>query len=148
MAIYLLIKCCDGSSTDSINSVESLYGTYTATTNGGTKVKVVLRSDSKNEWKKYGTDYSDNLTTRSISYDNRGNEKRGWKPIESQGIEWSWDLHKGYIKVYYNGTMYRYERPQSGRDRELTQFGVEVLVSNDPLTDAEVISLAVNLYKI
>ena len=104
MAIYLLIKCCDGSSTDSINSVESLYGTYTATTNGGTKVKVVLRSDSKNEWKKYGTDYSDNLTTRSISYDNRGNEKRGWKPIESQGIEWSWDLHKGYIKVYYNGS--------------------------------------------
>ena len=64
----------------------------------------MLRSDSKNEWKKYGTDYSDNLTTRSISYDNRGNEKRGWKPIESQGIEWSWDLHKGYIKVYYNGS--------------------------------------------
>ena len=51
------------------------------------------------------------------------------------------------VKVYYNGTMYRYERPQSGRDRELTQFGMEVLGSNDPLTDAEVISLAVNIYK-
>lgn len=113
VAIYLLIKCCDGSSTDStedssdynsINSVESLYGTYTATTKGGTKVKVVLRSDSKHEWKKYGTDYSDNLITPSTIYDNnRGYERQGWKPIESQGIEWSWDLRKGYIKVYYDG---------------------------------------------
>ena len=51
------------------------------------------------------------------------------------------------VKVYYNGTMYRYERPQSGRDRELTQFGMEVLGSDDPITDAEVISLAVNIYK-
>ena len=52
------------------------------------------------------------------------------------------------IKVYYNGTMYRYERPQSGRDRELTQFGMEILGSDDPLTDAEIISLAVNIYKV
>ena len=43
--------------------------------------------------------------------------------------------------------MYRYERPQSGRDRELTQFGMEVLGSDDPFSDAEVISLAVNIYK-
>ena len=43
--------------------------------------------------------------------------------------------------------MYRYERPQSGRDRELTQFGMEVLGSDDSFTDAEVISLAVNIYK-
>jgi histidyl-tRNA synthetase len=52
------------------------------------------------------------------------------------------------IKLYYNGTMYRYERPQSGRDRELTQFGVEVLGSQDPAMDAEVISIAVNFFKI
>ena len=52
------------------------------------------------------------------------------------------------IKLYYNGTMYRYERPQSGRDRELTQFGAEVLGSDDPIIDAEVISIPVNLFKI
>ena len=51
------------------------------------------------------------------------------------------------VKVYYNGTMYRYERPQSGRDRELTQFGVEVLGTDDPMSDAEVISVAVNVYR-
>lgn len=68
------------------------------------KQYIKTKSAPLEKWKKYGTDYSDNLITRSISYDNRGNEKRGWKPIESQGIEWSWDLRKGYIKVYYNGS--------------------------------------------
>ena len=51
------------------------------------------------------------------------------------------------VKLYYNGTMYRYERPQSGRDRELTQFGVEVLGCDNPMIDAEVISVPVNLFK-
>jgi histidyl-tRNA synthetase len=44
--------------------------------------------------------------------------------------------------------MYRYERPQSGRDREFTQFGVEVIGSDDPLTDAEVISIPVMLLRL
>ena len=48
-------------------------------------------------------------------------------------------------KFYYSGTMYRYERPQAGRYRELSQIGVEVLGSNSPLIDAEVISLAYRL---
>ncbi|MEG0977602.1 MAG: ATP phosphoribosyltransferase regulatory subunit, partial [Bacilli bacterium] len=47
-------------------------------------------------------------------------------------------------KFYYNGTMYRYERPQSGRDREFTQFGVEVLGTTDEMVDAEIISIPVN----
>ena len=55
--------------------------------------------------------------------------------------------HNLPVKVYYNGTMYRYERPQLGRNRELTQFGVEVLGSHDPMMDAEVISLSYNLMK-
>lgn len=44
--------------------------------------------------------------------------------------------------------MYRYERPQAGRYRELTQFGMEIIGSDDPIADAEIISLAVNIYKI
>ena len=55
--------------------------------------------------------------------------------------------HNLPVKVYYNGTMYRYERPQAGRYRELSQYGVEVLGSNDPMIDAEVISLAYNINK-
>ena len=44
--------------------------------------------------------------------------------------------------------MYRYERPQSGRFREFYQFGVEVFGSKNPMSDAEVISIPVNFYKI
>ncbi|WP_462412340.1 histidine--tRNA ligase [Neobacillus sp. Marseille-QA0830] len=51
------------------------------------------------------------------------------------------------VKLYYMGPMFRYERPQSGRFRQFVQFGVEALGSHDPAIDAEVISLAMNLYK-
>jgi histidyl-tRNA synthetase len=43
--------------------------------------------------------------------------------------------------------MFRYERPQAGRFRQVHQFGVEVIGSNDPAVDAEVISLAWQFYK-
>lgn len=75
------------------------------------------------------------------------------RPEGTAGVIRSYIENKMYgssiqpIKLYYNGTMYRYERPQSGRDREFTQFGVEVLGSDDPLVDAEVISIAVNVLK-
>lgn len=51
------------------------------------------------------------------------------------------------VKLYYMGPMFRYERPQAGRFRQFVQFGVEVLGSNDPAVDAEVIALAMSLYK-
>ena len=51
------------------------------------------------------------------------------------------------IKLYYMGPMFRYERPQAGRFRQFVQFGVEALGSNDPAIDAEVISLAMALYR-
>ena len=52
------------------------------------------------------------------------------------------------FKVYYNEKMYRYERPQSGRNREFTQFGVEFIGSDDVLADTEVISIAYETYKL
>lgn len=45
-------------------------------------------------------------------------------------------------KFFYYGTMYRYENPQKGRNREFHQFGVEVLATKSPLLDVEVILLA------
>ena len=50
------------------------------------------------------------------------------------------------LKLYYNGRMYRYERPQAGRFREHWQVGVEVFGAADPAVDAEVISLAHHFY--
>lgn len=52
------------------------------------------------------------------------------------------------VKVFYNMKMYRYERPQSGRNREFTQWGIECFGSDDVLSDAEIISLAYNAYRL
>lgn len=51
------------------------------------------------------------------------------------------------LKAWYLGSMFRYERPQAGRNREFTQFGVEAYGIDDPSIDAEVISILVNLFK-
>lgn len=51
------------------------------------------------------------------------------------------------VKLFYFGPMFRYERPQAGRFRQFVQFGVEALGSADPAIDAEVISLAMNMYR-
>lgn len=45
------------------------------------------------------------------------------------------------VKWYYQGPMFRYDRPQAGRFRQFHQFGVEVFGSADPMLDAEVIIL-------
>jgi histidyl-tRNA synthetase len=50
------------------------------------------------------------------------------------------------VKLYYFMQMFRYERPQHGRMRQLNQFGVEVMGSEDPAVDAEVIDLAMTVY--
>lgn len=52
------------------------------------------------------------------------------------------------VKVYYNMKMYRYERPQSGRNREFTQWGFELFGSDTCEADAEVVSLAYNAYRL
>ena len=50
------------------------------------------------------------------------------------------------VKLYYIGPMFRYDRPQAGRYRQFYQFGIEVIGSQDPAVDAEVILLAVHLF--
>lgn len=48
-------------------------------------------------------------------------------------------------RFYYNGSMFRYERPQAGRQREFNQIGAEVLGERSPILDAEVIAMGYNL---
>lgn len=51
------------------------------------------------------------------------------------------------VKLWYKGPMFRYERPQAGRQRQFHQLGVEMFGSASPAADAEVILLAVNVLK-
>ena len=99
-------------------------------------------------------DTTDIVSKETYDFVDRGDRNMTLRPEGTAGVVRSFIENKMYgdaiqpVKLYYNGTMYRYERPQSGRDRELTQFGVEVLGSSDPAIDAEVISLAVNIFKL
>ncbi len=51
------------------------------------------------------------------------------------------------VKMYYIGSMFRYERPQAGRLREFHQVGVECFGSANPATDVETITMAYQLFQ-
>ena len=51
------------------------------------------------------------------------------------------------VKLWYHGPMFRYERPQAGRQRQFHQVGVEMFGVKQPAADAEVIMLAVDYLK-
>tara|TARA_B100000700_G_scaffold282803_1_gene334625 strand:- start:325 stop:1569 length:1245 start_codon:yes stop_codon:yes gene_type:complete len=51
-------------------------------------------------------------------------------------------LNNGPQRLWYGGPMFRYERPQAGRQRQFHQIGVEFLGLSSVITDAEVISIA------
>ena len=90
---------------------------------------------------------TDIVTKETYDFKDRGDRSITLRPEGTAGVVRSLIENKLYgnrndcIKLYYNGTMHRYERPQSGRNREFTQFGIEVFNSNDPMIDAEVISV-------
>ena len=93
---------------------------------------------------------SDIVRKETYDFKDKGNRNLTLRPEGTASIVRSFIENKDYAlpdakKYYYNGTMYRYERPQSGRLREFTQFGAEVLGSNDPIIDAEIISLQYNI---
>lgn len=97
---------------------------------------------------------TDIVSKETYDFVDRGNRNMTLRPEGTAGIARSFIENKMYgnpnqpVKAWYYGQMYRYERPQAGRYRELTQFGVEVFGSSDPITDAEVISIPVNLYRL
>ncbi|MDR1519652.1 MAG: histidine--tRNA ligase [Planctomycetota bacterium] len=57
------------------------------------------------------------------------------------------DKQNGLVKLWYEGPMFRRERPQKGRQRQFHQIGVEAIGSPDPLLDAEIVSLGLRYYE-
>ncbi|MBE6161314.1 MAG: histidine--tRNA ligase [Firmicutes bacterium] len=98
-------------------------------------------------------DESDMVKKETYDFKDKGDRNITLRPEGTAGVVRSYIENKMYgdpekpTKLYYNETMYRYERPGSGRDREFTQFGVEVLGSDDAYIDAEVISLPIRIFE-
>lgn len=99
-------------------------------------------------------DTTDIVTKETYDFKDRGERDLTLRPEGTAGIVRSYIENKMYgnhsvpVKGWYYGPMFRYERPQSGRFREFYQFGVEAFGSSDPVMDAEIISIPVNLYKL
>lgn len=67
-------------------------------------------------------------------------------PVVRAFVEHHLEQRGGTQKLYYIGPMFRAERPQKGRQRQFHQFGVEIMGSNDPVADVEVIAFMVHIY--
>ena len=97
---------------------------------------------------------TDMVQKETYDFKDRGDRNITLRPEGTAGVVRWFIENKLYgnmtdpVKVYYNMKMYRYERPQSGRNREFTQWGFECFGSDDVLADAEVISLAYNAYRL
>ena len=97
---------------------------------------------------------TDIVTKETYDFKDRGDRDLTLRPEGTASIVRSYIENKMYgnhtipVKAWYYGPMFRYERPQSGRFREFYQYGVEIFGTDDPIADAEVISIPVNLYRL
>lgn len=80
------------------------------------------------------------------SFTTRGDVEIALRPENTAGVVRAYIQHglqaAGDVqRLWYTGPMFRYERPQAGRQRQFHQLGLELLGSSDPRADAEAIAL-------
>lgn len=94
---------------------------------------------------------SDVVSKEMYTFEDRGGESLTLRPegtapviraIISNGLTQSLPL-----KLFYAGAMFRYERPQKGRQRQFHQIGAELIGPKTPLADAEMIALGYDILK-
>lgn len=89
---------------------------------------------------------SDIVNKEMYTFEDRGGESLTLRPEGTAPIARAF-LSGGMarltpIKFFYQGPMFRYERPQKGRQRQFHQLGIEMLGVASPLADIECLSLA------
>lgn len=96
-------------------------------------------------------DSSDMVNKEMYTFSINGTDSLTLRPEMTAGVVRSFVQHKMYgegelpAKMYYVGPMFRYERPQKGRQRIFHQFGVEVIGAKNPLLDVENIALGYSI---
>ena len=84
-------------------------------------------------------------------FEDRGGEKLALRPEGTAGVVRA-GIEQGLLynqiqKFWYAGPMYRYERPQKGRNRQFHQMGAEVFGLNGPDVDVELIEMTAELWR-
>ena len=92
---------------------------------------------------------SDVFRNEMYVFEDRGQRRYALRPEGTASVERAFVQHQPTTpwKAWYLTPAFRYERPQKGRYRQHYQLGVEVLGTDDPAVDVEVIALAHNVYK-
>jgi histidyl-tRNA synthetase len=90
-------------------------------------------------------DTSDIVTKEMYTFEDKGGEELTLRPENTAGVARAF-ISGGLaqslpLKFSYQGSMFRYERPQKGRLRQFHQVGVETLGVEGPLADIEVIAM-------
>ena len=85
-------------------------------------------------------DTTDVVEKQMYTFEDKGGRSITLRPEGTAGAARAMLEHALYneglpVKLYYNTSCYRYEKPQAGRLRELHQFGVEMFGAADPAAD-------------
>lgn len=107
--------------------------------------------EQTNLFTRSGGEESDVVGKEMYTFDDKGGNSITLKPemtapVVRAFIEHGLASEAPVHKLYYISSMYRYEKPQEGRYREHTQFGGEILGTDDVYADVEIISLVKQIY--
>ena len=94
---------------------------------------------------------TDIVEKEMYSFDDRNGDNLSLRPEGTAGCVRAADQH-GLLynqqqRLWYQGPMFRHERPQKGRYRQFQQFGVEAFGMSGPDIDAELIQLSADLWR-
>ncbi|MCH4168256.1 MAG: histidine--tRNA ligase [Streptococcaceae bacterium] len=99
-------------------------------------------------------DTTDIVTKEMYDFYDKGNRHITLRPEGTAPVVRAYVEHKLFApehlnptKLFYQGPMFRYERPQAGRLRQFHQIGAECFGSANPATDAEMIAMAMAFFE-
>jgi histidyl-tRNA synthetase len=128
-----------------ITAAKKLAETY-----GYTEIATPIM-EFKDVFKRTLGDESDIISKEMYEIADRGDEGIVLRPEGTAGVARA-VLSNGLTqsmpqKFFYAGPMFRYERPQKGRLRQLHQIGIELFGVSNPIGDVEIIALAFDTLK-
>lgn len=94
---------------------------------------------------------TDIVRKEMYTFEDRSGESLTLRPEGTAGVMRAF-LERGLAsrglpqKLFYSGPMFRRERPQAGRYRQFYQVGAEVIGSDDPFADAEIVAISSRLF--
>lgn len=96
--------------------------------------------------------HSDIVEKEMFEFVDKGGDAVALRPEGTAGVARAYVNHGMHnlpqpVKLFYTGSMFRYENPQAGRLREHHQIGFEIFGSSSPAADAQLILIGANLMK-